>query len=32
VPEISFEVQVTAEREPAPASPGPDAVFFQKVG
>lgn len=32
VPEVSFEVEVTAEREPAPASPGPDAVFFQKVG
>ncbi len=32
VPELSFEVQITAEKEPSPASPGPDAVFFQKVG
>ncbi len=32
VPEVAFEVQITAEREPAPVSPGPDAVFFQKVG
>lgn len=31
VPELTFEVQVTAEREGSPASPGPDAVFFQKI-
>jgi hypothetical protein len=31
VPELTFEVQLTAEREAAPESPGPDAVFFQKI-
>lgn len=31
VPELTFEVQITAEREAAPESPGPDAVFFQKI-
>lgn len=31
VPELTFEVQVTAEREASPESPGPDAVFFQKI-
>jgi len=31
VPELTFEVQITAEREASPESPGPDAVFFQKI-
>jgi len=31
VPELTFELQITAEREQSPESPSPDAVFFQKV-
>ncbi len=31
VPELSFEVQITAEREDAPEAPATDVVFFQKV-
>ncbi len=31
VPELSFELQITAEREDAPETPATDVVFFQKV-
>ena len=32
VPEIMFDLEVTAEQQVGPASPSAEVVFFQKVG
>jgi hypothetical protein len=32
VPELRFDLEVTAEQQDAPASPSAEVVFFQKVG